>query len=202
MARVARKTGTELVWHIAGLAWAHPSCARLRGGLVAALGVALAVAFATYNAGDPSLNAATGVAPTNALGGPGAVLADLGVQSMGLAAGVAALIMVVLGLSRAAAAQPEAGRTHLRIRAAAGLGGVVALAAVLSAPRPPAAWPLARGLGGFWGDALLGGLSHVFAFAHLPFASGLAALFLTPFAVLGVGYALGLSRAELRALLD
>src|ERR1700756_3345260 len=148
MARVARKTGMELVWHIAGRAWAHPSCARLRGGLVAALGVAVAVAFATYNAGDPSLNAATGAAPTNALGGPGAVLADLGVQSMGLAAGVAALIMVVLGLSRAAAGQ----------------GGVVALAAVLSAPRPPAAWPLARGLGGFWGDALLGGLSHVFAF--------------------------------------
>src|ERR1700756_4464497 len=137
MARVARKTGMELVWHIAGRAWAHPSCARLRGGLVAALGVAVAVSFATYNAGDPSLNAATGIAPTNALGGPGAVLADLGVQSLGLAAGVAA-------------------------------------------PGPPPAWPLARGLGGFWGDALLGALGHVFAFAHLPWASGLAALFLSP----------------------
>jgi len=54
MARVARKTGMELIWHIAGLAWAHPTAARLRGGICTAAGVALAVAFATYNAGDPA----------------------------------------------------------------------------------------------------------------------------------------------------
>jgi S-DNA-T family DNA segregation ATPase FtsK/SpoIIIE len=202
MARVARKTGLELVWHIAGLAWAHPSAARLRGGATAAFGVALAVAFATYDAADPSLNAASAAGVQNALGGPGAVLADLGVQSLGLAGGVAAMIMVVLGLSRAAAADPDVSRNHLRLRGAAGLGGVIALAAVLATPTPPAAWPLARGLGGFWGDGLLHGLAGVFAFAHLPFSSVLAALFLAPFAVLGVGYGLGLSRAELRGLAD
>ena len=202
MARVARKTGMALVWHIAQLAWAHPSTARLRGGLTAAFGVALAVAFATYNASDPSLNAASGAAVENALGGPGAVLADLGVQSLGLAAGVAALLLVVLGLSRAAAADPDHSRNHLRLRAAAGLGGVITLAGVLAGPTPPAAWPLARGLGGFWGDGLLHALGGVFAFAHLPFANGFAALFLLPFAVLGVGYGLGLSRAELKALAE
>src|ERR1700741_1538202 len=164
MARVARKTGMELVWHIAGLAWAHPSAARLRGGVTAAFGVALAVAFATYNAGDPSLNAASGAGVQNALGGPGAVLADLGVQSLGLAAGVAALMMVVLGLSRAAAADPDHSRNHLRVRGAAGRGGAVTLPGVLPAPTPPAAWPLARGLGGFWGDALLHALGGVFTF--------------------------------------
>ena len=42
MARAARKTGFELVWHIAGLTWAHPGAARLRGGATAAFGVALA----------------------------------------------------------------------------------------------------------------------------------------------------------------
>src|ERR1700741_4829245 len=114
MARVARKTGMELVWHIAGLAWAHPSAARLRGGATAAFGVALAVAFATYNAADPSLNAASLSAIENALGKPGAVLADIGVQSLGLAGGVAALLMVVLGLSRAAAGNPDTSRLHLR----------------------------------------------------------------------------------------
>jgi DNA segregation ATPase FtsK/SpoIIIE, S-DNA-T family len=202
MARAARKTGMELVWHIAGLAWAHPSAARLRGGVVAAFGVALAVAFATYNAADPSLNAATGGATENALGAPGAVLADIGVQSLGLAAGVAALLMVVLGLSRAAAASPDASRLPLRLRAVAGLGGVIALAGVLAAPTPPAAWPLARGLGGFWGDGLLHAFAGVFAFAHLPGPAVFAALFLSPLAVLGVGYGLGLSRAELRGFAD
>ncbi|CAN7173019.1 DNA translocase FtsK 4TM domain-containing protein [Phenylobacterium sp. LjRoot219] len=202
MARAARKTGMELVWHIAGLAWAHPSAARLRGGAVAAFGVALAVAVATYNAADPSLNAASGGATENALGGPGAVLADMGVQSLGLAAGVAALLLVVLGLSRAAAANPDTSRLHLRLRAGAGLAGVIVLAGVLAAPTPPAAWPLARGLGGFWGDGLLHAFASVFAFAHLPGPSVFAALFLLPLAVLGVGYGLGLSRAELRGFGD
>ncbi|HEY0435212.1 MAG TPA: DNA translocase FtsK 4TM domain-containing protein, partial [Phenylobacterium sp.] len=66
-----------LMAHIAGLAWAHPGAARLRGGVTAAAGAALAAAFATYNPADPSLNAAAETAPTNALGAPGAVLADI-----------------------------------------------------------------------------------------------------------------------------
>ncbi|MCW5761340.1 MAG: DNA translocase FtsK 4TM domain-containing protein, partial [Phenylobacterium sp.] len=74
MARAARKTGWELALHIAKLTWSHPATARLRGGVAAAFGVALATAFATYNAADPSLNAAGAAAPTNALGGAGAVL--------------------------------------------------------------------------------------------------------------------------------
>ena len=81
MARAARKTGLELGLHVAGLAWGHPAIARLRGGILAAAGIALVVALATYNAADPSLNAASAIAPTNALGGPGATAADIGVQS-------------------------------------------------------------------------------------------------------------------------
>ena len=42
MARVARKTGLELGLHIAGLAWTHPTTARLRGGVIAASGAAFA----------------------------------------------------------------------------------------------------------------------------------------------------------------
>ena len=156
MARTARKTGMALVWHIAGLAWNHPGTARLRGGVVAASGAALAVAFATYNAADPSLNAASPATPVNALGAPGAMLADLGVQSLGLACAFVALTVIVLGLCRAAASDPAASRGHLRLRAAGRARlGVLALAAALAWPAPPAAWPLAKGLGGFWGDGLL-----------------------------------------------
>ncbi|WP_331932345.1 DNA translocase FtsK 4TM domain-containing protein, partial [Phenylobacterium sp.] len=87
--------------HVAGLAWSHPAVARLRGGILAAAGIALAVALATYNAADPSLNAASTIAPTNALGAPGATVADIGIQSLGVAAGIGALLMVVFGLGRA-----------------------------------------------------------------------------------------------------
>ena len=45
MARTARKTGVDLGLHIAALAWSHPNTARLRGGVTAATGAALALAF-------------------------------------------------------------------------------------------------------------------------------------------------------------
>src|SRR5258708_31624987 len=178
MARTARKTGMALVWHIAGLAWSHPGTARLRGGVVAASGAALAVAFATYNAADPSLNAAGPAAPANALGATGATLADLFVQSLGLACAFVAITIVVLGLCRAAASDPAASRGHLRLRAVVGLLGVLAVAGALAWPAPPANWPLAKGLGGLWGDPLLNGLSGLLAYAHLPPAQpGAAAVF-------------------------
>ncbi|MCR5878142.1 DNA translocase FtsK [Phenylobacterium sp. J367] len=197
MARAARKTGIELFWHIAGLAWSHPSTARLRGGITAAAGVAAAVAFATYHAADPSLNAAGPGAPRNALGGVGAVVADIGVQSLGLAVGVAALLMVVLGLSRVTAGEPDASRLHIRLRALAGAAGVLALAGALALPAPPAAWPLAKGLGGFWGDTLLHGLSGLIAWAHIPLSTAIATGLLAVGALVALGYGLGLSRRDL-----
>jgi S-DNA-T family DNA segregation ATPase FtsK/SpoIIIE len=202
MARAARKTGMALVAHIAHLAWSHPATARLRGGITAAAGAALAVAFATYNAADPSLNAASGVAPTNALGAPGAALADVGVQSLGLAGALTALTMVVLGLSRAAAPHPHATRSQLRLRALVGVAGVLALAAVLAWPAPPAAWPLAKGLGGFWGESMLSGLAGALAWAHLPLARPIAAAVFGVLALGALGYAIGLRKAELRMLGD
>ncbi len=200
MARTARKTGMALAWHIADLAWTHPGAARLRGGITAAGGAALAVAFATYSAADPSLNAASVADPVNALGRPGATLADLGVQSLGLACGVLALTVVVLGLSRAASADPDASRGKLRLRALVGVLGALMLAAALALPAPPAAWPLAKGLGGFWGDALLGGFAGVFEYAHLPLARPLAAGIYLAGALAALAYAIGLRAVEVRAL--
>jgi S-DNA-T family DNA segregation ATPase FtsK/SpoIIIE len=202
MARTARKTGMALVWHIAGLAWSHPGTARLRGGVVAASGAALAVAFATYNAADPSLNAAAPAAPTNALGGPGAILADLGVQSLGLASAFLALTLVILGLCRAAASEPAVSRGHLRLRGVVGAAGVLALAAALAWPAPPATWPLAKGLGGLWGDALLNGLSGLLRYAHLPLSTPVAAATFAALGLTAMAYAVGLRPSELRTLGD
>jgi len=200
MARVARKTGMALVWHIAGLAWSHPATARLRGGVTAAAGAALAIAFLTYNAADPSLNAASVAQPTNALGAPGAVMADIGVQSLGIASALAVLAIVVLGLCRAASSEPAAGRLHLRLRALAGAAGVLALAAALAWPAPPVTWPLAKGLGGFWGDALLGGLTRLIAYVHIPLAQAIAALLFAAGGLVAMAYAVGLRPSELRGL--
>ncbi len=202
MARVARKTGGELALHIARLTWSHPATARMRGGLVAAFGAALAAAFATYNAADPSLNAAGPTQPTNALGGGGAVLADIGVQSLGVAAGLAALLIVTCGLARVADPEPDASRARLRLRAAIGTLGVLALAGALSWAPTPAAWPLAKGLGGFWGDALLHGFAGLIEYARLAFGTAIAGTVLTAAGIVAYGYGLGLSRLDVRGITD
>ncbi|WP_296597208.1 DNA translocase FtsK [Phenylobacterium sp.] len=202
MARAARKTGGELALHIARLTWGHPATARLRGGVVAAFGAALAVAFATYNAADPSLNAAGAAEASNALGGGGAVLADIGVQSLGVAAGLAALLLVTCGLARVADPDPDASRGRLRLRAAIGTLGLLALAGALAWAPTPAAWPLAKGLGGFWGDTLLNGFAGLIAYARIGFAHGIAGTVLLAAGVVAYGYGLGLTRLDVRGLAD
>jgi len=202
MARVARKTGGELVLHIARLTWSHPGTARLRGGVTAAFGAALAAAFATYNAADPSLNASGPTAPGNALGGGGAVMADIGVQSLGVAAGLAALLIVTCGLARVADPEPDLSRGRLRLRAAIGTLGVLALAGALAWAPTPAAWPLAKGLGGFWGDALLRALTALIEYARLPNGTVIAGSILGVAGAIALGYGLGLSRLDFRGIGD
>ncbi len=133
---------------------------RVRGAFLSALGAALIASFATYRAADPSLNVASPDAPHNAMGWPGAVLADLSLQSIGLAAWIGALLMVAAGFRQAGAPDPRAIYPDQRRRALIAAAGVLIAAAALAAPRPPVSWPLARGLGGFWGDAVLSLLAH------------------------------------------
>src|SRR5665213_1942544 len=145
------------------MGWDHPASARLRGGMVAALGLVLIAAFASYRAADPSWNTAAAGPTHNLLGPTGAKLADAGLQSLGLAAWVAAALMVVSGLGRVSQKDPAATRARLRLRAGIGALGVLALAGLMALPPAPALWPLARGLGGVWGDEVLHGLARLFA---------------------------------------
>jgi S-DNA-T family DNA segregation ATPase FtsK/SpoIIIE len=195
MARAARRTGLDMAIELAAWAWTQPFSARLRGGVVAAAGVALIAAFATWNSADPSLNVASALPASNILRGPGAVVADIFVQSLGVAAWGLALLMVVFGLTRAVDPDPDAHRRSTRLRALVGVGAVLALAGAIAAPSPPKSWALARGLGGFWGDGLLGALSGIIGFARIPGAELIAALVLLAVGGFAATWALGVSRA-------
>jgi len=150
------------------LFWDAPMALRLRGGVVAATGLFLLIAFASYDPADPSWNAASALPATNWLGGAGAIWADVWMQSVGLAAWPAALFILYQGIRRALDADPMKDRAVNHRRSLYALGAILILAGALSTAPPPAAWPLGKGLGGFWGSALADGLSGVFGWMRLP----------------------------------
>jgi S-DNA-T family DNA segregation ATPase FtsK/SpoIIIE len=176
-----------------GMAWDHPASARLRGGVVAAFGLCLILAFASYRAADPSWNTSAAGPIHNLLGATGAKLADAGLQSLGLAAWVAAALMVFSGLGRVSQRDPAAARARLRLRAGLGALGVLALAGLMAAPPAPAVWPLARGLGGVWGDEVLHLLARLFAYARVPYGLLVSAGVLALAALGTLAAAIGLS---------
>jgi S-DNA-T family DNA segregation ATPase FtsK/SpoIIIE len=116
-----------------------------------AFSAAIAASLATWTVDDPSLSHATDHEPRNALGLPGAVMADIIMQFFGLAA-IALLLPPVVWAWRLVF-----GRT-----AAFGLGtfatwiGATLLAALALAALPViGTWPLPTGFGGVSGDLLL-----------------------------------------------
>ena len=194
MARVAQRSNLQLIGMGLRFGWDHPLTARFRGGITAGLGLALILAFASYNAADPSFNAATGVEPTNLLGPLGAGIADASIQSLGLAAWAGALLMVASGLLRAGEREPDDTRAILRLRALVGLIGALAFSGLLAAAPTPASWPLASGLGGFWGDSLLFHLGDLFGLVHIPIGRIIAATLMGVCALAALGFGLGISK--------
>ncbi len=122
------------------------------GGLsLCLLGVALALALASYDASDPSLNTASDGRIGNLLGYPGAVLADIFMQSFGLPAfGVAGAFLVWGGLL---ARHRPFGAPAVQVCAL--LFSVIFLSAAASVVPPPGQWPSAAGLGGSVGQLLM-----------------------------------------------
>lgn len=159
--------------------------------LVGATGVGLALALLSYHPGDPSFNSATGVAARNLLGRPGAYVADLSLQSIGIAAALPALALLAAG-ARVALRWP------LPARLAVGTLLAMPLAAVaLGLMWPAALGPLDAGAGG------VVGLMLARAVAALPFPSGLdpavvaiiGAVVLAALALWALLWGLGVNRA-------
>jgi S-DNA-T family DNA segregation ATPase FtsK/SpoIIIE len=117
---------------------------------LAAVG-AVAAALATWSATDPSLSNATTKAAHNALGGFGAIVADLVTQVIGLAGVVMLPPILVIGWRLIAAGEGGFDRRFGSWWAF----GVLATAGCLAAMPLPAGWPLPIGLGGVVGDMIL-----------------------------------------------
>jgi S-DNA-T family DNA segregation ATPase FtsK/SpoIIIE len=188
----------QRAWVSARILWGAPVSVKFRGVLQALLATLLLVALISWNPADPSLNAASGTAPTNWLGLNGALFTDLFMQSLGLGAWPAAILLIAFGL---AAAIGDAIQQRLKptpLKALSATGGVLALSAALSALAAPAAWPLAAGLGGLWGDAAVGVIRWICDGLRLPGASILAGLLFLPLGLWGIAYAIGLRFSDLR----
>jgi S-DNA-T family DNA segregation ATPase FtsK/SpoIIIE len=135
--------------------------------------------------------------PANWLGAFGANLSDAALQSLGMTAWIAVLLFLACGLSRLGDPEPGERRYSLRLRALAGVACVLLLAGVLAAVPTPEAWARPQGFGGFWGDALHGGLSSLVGLVGLPHTGPIAAVILALPAVPALLYALGLHARDL-----
>jgi S-DNA-T family DNA segregation ATPase FtsK/SpoIIIE len=193
---MARRSAVAIAARSAHAGWTNPTIARLRGGVVATLGLGLICAFATYRVTDPSLDAASGLRAHNILGGLGADAADLGLQTLGLTAWLIAGLMVAAGLTRVIARDPGKSRSRIRWRVFCGLVGALTLAGMLAALLPPANWPLAGGLGGFVGELVLGRLAGMIGTLHVPASQAFAATLLGLAGFTGLAIAAGAHKLD------
>jgi S-DNA-T family DNA segregation ATPase FtsK/SpoIIIE len=124
----------------------------LVGLVLIATAVVLILAMLTYDSSDPSLNTADGRGTVNNLFGyPGAVLADLALQTLGLAAALAAIVLGVWGfLLFTRRALPQ-----VWPRIAVFLLVLLVGAVTFEAMPEPESWPLVPGLGGLVGNQIL-----------------------------------------------
>src|SRR5690606_11481281 len=151
--------------------------------------LAFGLALATWSVEDPSLTHATNGPVKNLLGPLGAVIADLGMQILGMGAIVFVVPVVIWGLQLMGRRRLE----RLALRIGLWLAGTAAAAAVASAMPATTSWPLPSGLGGVVGDGLLFGLRGLLGLTSGPGAvivtlvyAGIAILSLT--AACGFGF--------------
>ncbi|ESQ85642.1 cell division protein FtsK [Asticcacaulis sp. AC466] len=172
--------------------WQSAIMARLRGAFVALAGFAGFVALATYHAEDPSFNTVGHGPIHNALGSFGAIIADIGSQSIGLAAWPAAALMIYFGLQRTFHPDPDQTRVKLRLHALWATLFVLALAAAIAPLMTSQDAVLGQSWGGFWGSGIHNLLKSLFDFMHLPGSAIIASVIWGGLALLGFNKALSL----------
>ena len=164
---------------------------RVAGLLILGFCAVLLVALASWSVDDPSLSLATAKAPANWLGFPGAVIADLVFQFLGLAG----LVMVVpLALWGWAMARRHV-VTRAGLRLSAWLGAVLLSAGVFGFVAMPETWPLPTGLGGLAGTVFTNLAGLIAGGDPQPLTSTLFAIILSAPALALFWIAMGLGTA-------
>lgn len=123
----------------------------LSGLALIALATALVLATASFDPSDPSLNTAGGGKVNNLMGYPGAVAADVALQTFGLAVSVVVIALIAWGLRLL---RRKAVPLALQRVAVMALVLIVAALAFEAIPAPES-WPLNPGLGGLVGRQML-----------------------------------------------
>ena len=162
----------------------------LTGIALIASSLATALALASWNVRDPSLNQAIDGPVKNWLGFPGAAAADILMQLLGLAT-LAMLVSVVLIGWRCLS-----GRALPQLSSLIGtlLVGLAAAAGFASGLPLTDRWPLPTGFGGVAGDAMLALPALVLGPSHL--VGSLATLVYGAVALLALSYASGLRHGD------
>ena len=93
---IASRISTGLLPDGAG-AFVRKRLAEFAGFALVAAGALLAAALATFSPGDPSLSNANDLRPANLLGLPGAIAADLMLQTLGIAAALLPVSLAAWG---------------------------------------------------------------------------------------------------------
>ncbi|WP_370690618.1 DNA translocase FtsK 4TM domain-containing protein [Parvibaculum sp.] len=166
------------------------------GVALLALGTFGLLAVLSWSIDDPSLNNATTRPPGNWMGLPGAYVADILLNALGLACLLLLLPCFVWG----ARAFAHRGTSWLALRVAAWLAATLFAAMALSAMPHFAFWPLALGLGGLLGDGLATlGFSIFSPFTVEALAWALTALLTAPIVFFLILFATDISFADLKA---
>jgi len=137
---------------------------RFSGAMLTMTAVMCWLSLATWSNQDPSLSNATDVAAGNLLGYPGAVVADMLFQTLGLAAIVALLPLAAWGWHLLTLITPNRAFERLLLWPL-GLG---LFAAALSGLPVASGWPLQVDLGGLAGDHVLRSVVALGSFLELP----------------------------------
>ncbi|WP_321396395.1 FtsK/SpoIIIE family DNA translocase [Emcibacter sp.] len=166
------------------------------GAVLVLVALAAYASFVSYDIHDPSWNNEVVGGVGNWLGAPGAYVADLLIQSLGLGAVVLVFPFLTWGWRVISLQGLPFMFRHLLL-----LPVVVLLASLASSLFPANShWPLTTGMGGILGDLLKDNLMSVWAMTGVeayPVLMGLVALGLMLLCLL---YVLGLEREEWRAI--
>ena len=165
-------------------------------GFILLSGVTLAgISLASWSAKDPSFNHATDATPVNWLGYPGATLADILAQHLGLAS----LAMIFLPLAWVYRLFAHDDLVGFRASLLHWLLAVIGATLFASTLPTPAAWPLSGGLGGQVGDSLAGIVVGTLSIGIKPIFASLIAVALGASLLAWCGLrAMGLTREDTR----